>query len=449
MTAPPLLLITASLLLPLLYPALAVPAGWHRALRIGLPLLPLPALLLCSGGHWQLELPWLLLGGQWALDELRCMFLLLTALLWGVAGLYAAAYMGSEQLRRFCVFWGLTLAGNLGLVLAADIASFYTFFSLMTVAAYGLVVHTGTERALRAGRVYLVMALVGEMVLLAGLLLAAETADSMLLHRIPEAVAQAPWRDLICGLLITGFGVKVGLPLLHFWLPLAHPVAPTPASAVLSGAMIKAGLLGWLLTLPLGVVALPDWSLLLLVAGFTASLGAAVIGVFQHDPKTVLAYSSISQMGLATLMVAAGLGDPGRQALLLSATALFALHHGLAKGALFLATGLSLPQRRPARVGLWLLIALPGLSLAGLPWTSGELAKAAVKGVLLADGPALPLAAAYPHLLTAATVATLALIARYLWLLRMQLAVGSTPVAQWAGWGLATALSLSLYGWLL
>lgn len=449
MTAPPLLLIAASILLPLLYPALTVPAGWHRALRIGLPLLPLPALLLCRGGDWQLELPWLLLGGEWVLDELRRMFLLLTALLWSLAGLYAAAYMGGEQLRRFCVFWGLTLAGNLGLVVAADIASFYTFFSLMTFAAYGLVVHTGTDRALRAGRVYLVMALVGEMVLLAGLLLAAEAADSVLLHQVPGAIAEAPWRDLICGLLITGFGVKVGLPLLHFWLPLAHPVAPTPASAVLSGAMIKAGLLGWLLTLPLGVVALPDWGQLLMLAGFTAALGAAVIGVFQRDPKTVLAYSSISQMGLATVMVAAGLGDPGRHALLLPAAALFALHHGLAKGALFLSTGLTLPQRRPARYGLWLLIALPGLSLAGLPWTSGDLAKAALKDVLLADGPALPLAAAYPQLLTAATVATMALIARYLWLLRMQLATGPTPVSQWAGWGLATAASLSLYGWLL
>lgn len=449
MITPPLLLLGASLLLPLLYPLLAVSDRWHRALRIGLPLLPLPALLLCRTADWQLELPGLLLGAQWALDELRRVFLLLTALLWSLAGLYAAGYMGREHLRRFCVFWGLTLAGNLGLVVAADVVSFYTFFSVMTFAAYGLVVHSGTAQALRAGRVYLAMALVGEMVLLAGLLLAARAADSLLFHALPQAIAAAPRGDVICGLLIAGFGVKAGLPLLHFWLPLAHPVAPTPASAVLSGAMIKAGLLGWLVTLPVGVVALPHWGLLLMVAGFIAALGAAAIGVCQRAPKTVLAYSSISQMGLATAMVAAALADPARLAPLLPAVALFALHHSLAKGCLFLSVGLTLPPQRYARWGLWLLVALPGLALAGLPWTSGALAKTALKDLLLAPGPVLPLAAVLPQLLSAATVATVALIARYLWLLRAQLAPGTTPLAQWAGWGLATVASLSLYGWMV
>jgi len=91
--------------------------------------------------------------------------------------------------------------------------------------------------------------------------------------------------------------------LLHFWLPLAHPVAPTPASAVLSGAMIKAGLLGWLLTLPLSETALPQWGTLMIMVGALASIGAALIGVCQHQAKAVLAYSSISQMGLITIMV--------------------------------------------------------------------------------------------------------------------------------------------------
>jgi len=189
---------------------------------------------------------------------------------------------------------------------AGDIASFYSFFAIMTFAAYGLVVHDGSPQARRAGRIYLVMAVLGEMALLAGLLPVRFRGAKRHASGAAPAIADAENRNLILGLLIAGFGVKAGLPLLHFWLPLAHPVAPTPASAVLSGAMIKAGLLGWLLTLPLSETALPQWGTLMIMVGALASIGAALIGVCQHQAKAVLAYSSISQMGLITIMVGGG-----------------------------------------------------------------------------------------------------------------------------------------------
>jgi len=445
----PVVLVAASVLLPLCYPLLAARRGWRGALRMALPLLPLPALLLglFSAAPWTLELPWLLLGSTWMLDELRRAFLLLAALLWSTAGLYAVGYLGAEQLRRFCVFWSLTLNGNIGLVLAADVASFYGFFTLMTFAAYGLVVHVGGHRARRAGRVYLVMALCGEMALLAGFLLAAQAADSLLLADLPAGVAASADGWLITALFIAGFGVKAGLPGLHFWLPMAHPVAPTPASAVLSGTMIKAGLLGWLLTLPLGQAGWLPWGQFLVVMGFVAALGAALFGVVRRDPKTVLAWSSISQMGLMTVLVGAALAVPGQADVMLPIIALFALHHGLAKGCLFLAVGLVLPARRALRVLLWLLIALPALSLLGLPLTSGELAKGAMKTALL-TAPGLPLAPWLPLLLHATTLATFALIARYGWMLWRQLEPGCAPVSRWSGWGVAVLCTAVLFWWL-
>ncbi|MGM0766519.1 MAG: complex I subunit 5 family protein [Pseudomonadota bacterium] len=445
MMAPESVLVLLAVCLPLLYPAMALlPGGWARAMRLTLPLLPLPALLLAVGTEpgWQLELPWLLNGGLWAMDELRRLFLLLTAVLWSVAGLYAVGYLPAEHLRRFCVCWGLTLAGNLGLTVASDIASFYSFFALMTFAAYGLVVHQGTGEAVRAGRVYLVMAVFGEMAILAGLLFASAAADSQMLADLPAAIAAAPQRNLMIGLLVAGFGVKAGLPLLHFWLPLAHPVAPTPASAVLSGAMIKAGLLGWLVTLPFGETALPGWGALMVVAGAVAALGAAGLGVCQQRPKTVLAYSSISQMGLMVLMVGAALADPGRAPILLPVIALYTLHHGLAKGSLFLSAGLSLPRGFVHRATVWLLIALPGLSLAGLPFTSGALAKLAMKEALSADKLEFALAGYLSPLMTAGAVATLLLVLRYLWTLTATLEAGRNPPMLAAGWLGATALSL-------
>ncbi|PXX93723.1 NADH-ubiquinone oxidoreductase [Marinobacter vulgaris] len=449
MSAEPVLVLLA-VGVPLLYPAMALRSAWQRAMRFALPLLPVPALMLAvaTDPGWQLELPWLLNGGLWAMDELRRLFLLLTALLWTVAGIYAVGYLAAHHLRRFCVFWGLTLAGNLGLTVAVDIGSFYSFFALMTFAGYGLVVHEGTGEASYAGRVYLVMAVLGEMAILAGLLLASAAADSQLLTDLPQAIAGSSRRDLIIGLLIAGFGVKAGLPLLHFWLPLAHPVAPTPASAVLSGAMIKAGLLGWLVTLPFGETALPGWGAVMIVAGALGSIGAAVLGVCQRRPKAVLAYSSVSQMGLIVLMVGAALADHGRAPVLLSIIALYALHHGLAKGSLFLSAGVSLPAGAARRAAVWLLITVPGLSLAGLPFTSGALAKLAMKESLLEEQLEFALAGYLSPLMTAGAVATLLLVLRYLWTLTGNLESGRNPPMLAAGWLAAVVVSLVAFWWM-
>jgi formate hydrogenlyase subunit 3/multisubunit Na+/H+ antiporter MnhD subunit len=158
--------------------------------------------------------------------------------LWLAAGLYAWRYLGSQpNAGRFAVWWLLTLTGSLGVFLAADLASFYLTFSLLSLAACGLVIHDGTPRALRAGTVYLVLAVVGEICLLmAFALLSAATPGATLAIR--DAVAllpQSPWRGLTLALLVAGFGLKMGLVPLHVWLPLAHPAAPMPALAVLSG----------------------------------------------------------------------------------------------------------------------------------------------------------------------------------------------------------------------
>lgn len=445
-------------LLPLLYSVLCGIPGWPVLRRWVLPLLPVPGLWLALfGGHgWSVELPWLLTGGVWLVDELRRSFLILTALLWLGAGLFAAGYIRNQDSRRFGVFWGLTLTGNLGLVVAGDIAGFYSFFALMTFAGYGLVVHSRSQDAVRAGRVYLVMAVLGEMAMLSALLLAATAADSLLLADLPAAVATSDQRDWLVGLILLGFGVKAGLPLLHLWLPLAHPVAPTPASAVLSGAMIKAGLLGWLLLLPLGEVALPQWGLVLVITGAVASLGGAAIGVCQSRPKAVLAYSSISQMGLMTLMVGVALSEPQRAPVLFPVIALYALHHGLAKGSLFLSCSLPLQVSGRRSRWIWLLVALPGLALAGLPLTSGAVAKLAMKQAL--DPAALTLDWAHwlAPLMSAGAVATLLLVARALFTLSAASGAGSpgadagrsASLAVWGGWLLVTVSSLLLF-WFL
>jgi formate hydrogenlyase subunit 3/multisubunit Na+/H+ antiporter MnhD subunit len=149
---------------------------------------------------------------------------------------------------------------------------------------------------------------------------------------------------------------------------------------VLSGAIIKAGLLGWLRFLPLGEATVPELGTVMLSLGLFAAFFGVVVGLAQRQPKTLLAYSSVSQMGFMTLAVGAGLLAPQAWPVLLPAIGLYALHHGLAKGALFLGLGVA---QRLGRNG-WVMagLLLPALALAGAPFTSGALAKTQLKAAL-------------------------------------------------------------------
>ncbi len=386
---------------------------------------PLPALALALWpGETTLLLEGWLLGGVWQLDEARRPWLLFCALLWGLAGIYARGYLVAEQqaaeagdgdtFRRLvglALLWPLTLAGNLLLLLAEDIPSFYLGFAVMTFAAYGLVVHADNRDAHLGGRAYLIMALFGEALVLGGLLWAAGSAETLTLTGLREGIADAGHGLWMASLLWLGFGVKAGVVGLHVWLPLAHPVAPTPASAVLSGVMIKAGLVGWLSVLPLGDAAagLEALGQLVVVLGLAGALSAALFGIIQRHPKAVLAYSSVSQMGMLTALVGVGLLEASLWPGLSVAVVLFAAHHGMTKGALFLGVGISEhPPRLPGWL-LWPLLVLPALSLTGA-LASGLASKWAFKNALYEGGHG-----ALVTWLSLAAVGTTLLMARALW----------------------------------
>ena len=422
------------------------PRGRAIASRLA-PWVALPALAVAVAGPVQPQrVTWLALGAQLELDALGRAFLLFTALVWTAAGVFARQYLANDHRRtRYVVFHCLTLTGNLTLLLAGDVVTFYLGFALMTFAAYGLVVHDGTAASDRAGRVYLVMAVLAEGALVAGILLAVAAAGgAVALAEMPAAVAAAPRRDLIVALLLGGFGVKAGALPLHVWLPLAHPVAPTPASAVLSGCMIKAGLLGWLRFLPLGEVALPGWGGALVATGLAATLLGAVAGVAQDNAKTTLAYSSISQMGFMIVAVGIGLSAPSVATAAIGTAAVYAAHHALAKGALFLGVGVAGAARAPqARRLVLLTLALPAIALAGAPFTSGILAKDRLKD-MEAFAPEVPLP--LDVLLFIAAVGTTLLLARFLFLVArpgVHADRGIPGVGRWVPFAALVALGLA------
>lgn len=375
-------LVALALLAPLSGAAwLASGRGVTRAaLRWALPAASLPALALALVPAGALQVDWLLLGTRLETGGFANALLLLIGVAWTLAARYAADRVG-ERPARFGVFWLLSLAGIVLATLAGDLASFYLGYALMTLSAYGLVVHEGGERARFAGRVYLVMAVLAEAAVLAGVLLVASAYGAVPL----SALAQAPplatdASQLAPWLLLLGFSVKIGVAGLHLWLPVAHPVAPVPASAVLSGVIVKAGVLGVLRLVPTESLPLAATPWLLSLGLFTAFYGV-VAGLAQAKLKTVLAYSTVSQMGLLFAATALALAAPVREAAL-PMLGLLVLHHGLNKAALFLAAGGG-PLNGPLRT---VLFALPALALAALPLSSGALAKAGLKAGLYEGG---------------------------------------------------------------
>ena len=264
----------------------------------------------------------------------------------------------------------MTLTGCIGVFLAADMVGFYFLLALLTLGACGLVIHHETPRAWRAGAVYIGLALLAEaLLLMAFVLLAAQIpGDSLLIRDAAAALPTSPQRDLILALLIAGLGMKAGLVPFHFWMPLAYSAAPTPASAVLSGAVVKASILGMIRFLPLET-AMPDWGTALAAAGLFAALYGVVIGITQRNPKVVLAYSSVSQMGIIVAVIGMGMiaGD-GRAAL---AAAFYAAHHVLVKGALFLSVGVIAATGSRHLWPMLLPAAIIAVGLGGLPLTGG------------------------------------------------------------------------------
>lgn len=357
-------------------------AGW----RLGgwlLVLAPLPAILTAAfatqpevSAGITLEIPWLLLGAKWGLDNMGRTFLLVSSILWLAAALYDVNKSAEElQTKRYRIFFLLSMAGNLGLIISQDMVSFYCGFALMSLSAYGMIKPTRTHIARYAARVYMTMTMIGEVALFtAVVLLTAQTngVEFELLRNIPLSSAGV-------FLLIAGFGIKIGLPGLHIWLPLTYIAAPAASVAVLSSAMINAGILGLLRFLPPGNESLIAWGDTLVVIGILATFYAIVVGLLQNNPRAVLAYSSISKMGTLTLGIGLTLDSPQAAPLLLTAIALYASHHAFVKCALFL--GADLFSRAQSQ---WFFLSLCflALALAGAPFTSGAVAKIMLKDAI-------------------------------------------------------------------
>lgn len=301
------------------------------------------------------------IGLDFSVDPLAFVFALITSLVWFLATVYSVGYMEHEKKRtRYYFFLFISLAANLGVVVSGDLFSLFIFFEALGLFSYPLVVHAETDEALRAGTKYMLMNIIGGVTLLAGILLLYFYSGSVKMIPALETMASAgAEKYLVAALLIAGFGVKAGFVPLHIWLPDAHPVAPSPASALLSGIMIKAGAYGIIRTAavifrpPIVAAAetvskteesaawLPTTTIGYYVVwiGITTMLIAAIMALLQENGKRLLAYSSVSQMGYIIMGIGAGTFLAAEGSLGLSGAVFHIVNHALFKSTFFLVIG--------------------------------------------------------------------------------------------------------------
>ncbi|MFO7761016.1 MAG: complex I subunit 5 family protein [Thermodesulfobacteriota bacterium] len=350
-----------------------------------LPWTTVPALLvsLTIPGDLVVQVPWFFMGGCMGLDQTGRIFLCLSAVIWMLTSFTVAEkFQNRKGELRFSGYFLVAMAGNFGLILAKDMFSFYLFFALMSFASYGLIVHERTSEARRAGNIYLILVMVSEVAMFIALVLIFFKTQSSSLADINENSISMS----ILIFLFMAFGVKVGALPFQAWMAPAYQQSPIPGATALAGAMVNAGLLGWLRFIPLGVITSDPGAFLFITAGALAALYGVVCGLGQRKPGAVLAFSSMSQMGLMTIIIGLGLYSVKAGEYAVYLLPLYAVHHSLAKGSLFLVYDVVNKGGRLASPLLLIALLLPSLSLAGLPFTGGAIVKTGFKELALVSG---------------------------------------------------------------
>jgi len=230
------------------------------------------------------------------------------------------------------------ISGMVGVAFAGDLFTLYVFWELMVVSSYVLVAFRKAEwEPIEAGLKYLIMSAAGSATLLLGMSLLygmTGTLNFQSLAAVLTGARQNAWLSLSFLLILIGFGVKAAIVPLHTWLPDTYSAAPTPISALLSGAVTEIGVYALARTLFSAFLAFQvQWSLVLAVLSIVTMTLGNITALLQKDVKRLLAYSSIAQVGymLVGLAVGTQLG--------LTGTFLQILNHALMKGTAFLCVG--------------------------------------------------------------------------------------------------------------
>lgn len=339
----------------------------------------------------QLELPKLCgMGLHFELDGFRVIYGMVAAVMWMVTLMFSGEYFAHHRNRnRYYLFQLFTLGALLGVFFASDLFTTFVFFEIMSFTSYVWVAQEETREALRAAETYLAVAVIGGLVMLFGLFYLYDMLGTLQIAALKGAASACADKGrlyLAGGCIFFGFAAKAGAVPLHIWLPKAHPVAPAPSSALLSGILTKSGIFGILAVSCNLFYHDVQWGVFVLVTGLVTMFLGALLAIFSVDLKRTLACSSMSQIGF--ILVGVGMiGILGEEnGLAIRGTLLHMVNHSLFKLVLFLVAGavymnlhkLDLNQTRgfgrnkPLLHAIYLMGAL---GIGGVPLFSGYISK--------------------------------------------------------------------------
>ena len=299
---------------------------------------------------------------------------------------YAAEAIVAERIPYYYALLLLNITGMIGLSITGDLFNLFVFMEVLSLSGYALVAVSGEKIAEMAAFKYLVMGAISSLVILFAVGILYAVTGSLNMADVTArlgGVAKAPL-VVAFGALTLGFMVKAAIFPLHIWLPDAHAIAPSPVSAVLSGLVVKVGIIGMLRVYQIaygsGAIDMTNLNTLLMWLGALSIVMGAFFAVFQDDIKMMLAYSTISNIGYIVM----GLGLASEYGLIGASVHVF--NHAIIKATLFLGAG-ALIFRTGKRtltdlagvghVMPWTVAAISvgAISIVGIPPTAGFLCK--------------------------------------------------------------------------
>lgn len=327
---------------------------------------------------------------RFRVDNTGKMFASIVTIVWILAGFYSFEYMKHEkEEKRYFGFYMMVFGVLLALDFAGNIVTFYMFYEMMTLLSFPLVLHSKTREAMMGGIKYLFYSLCGAYMVLLGIYFLSRygtTFDFTAGGVLNAGLVAGNEKVLlvIVFFMIIGFGVKAGMFPMHAWLPAAHPVAPAPASAVMSGLIVKAGVLGIVRVVYYlfgaefirGTWVQSVWMVLTLLTVFMGSM----LAYREKVLKKRLAYSTVSQISYILF----GLSVLQPQAM--TGALLHVVFHAFIKSALFLCVGVIIYKTGKTTVDeltgigkempitIW-AYTFASLALIGIPPASGFISK--------------------------------------------------------------------------
>jgi hydrogenase-4 component B len=281
-------------------------------------------------------------------DPLAAFMVFVIALLVLVASIYSFSYVREYEGRgawTMGFFTNLFVASMIILVAVDNAFYFLVFFELMSLSSYFLVIFDQNEEAVNAGFLYFLTAHAGSILILGTFFIFWWQTGSMDFEAFRATTLSAPLASLAFVLAFFGFGAKAGMVPLHSWLPRAHPAAPSHASALMSGVMVKIGVFG---IIKVGVDLLHAtttwWGILVLAVGAISAVLGVLYALTEQDIKRLLAYSTVENVGIILMGVGVGMIGLSTQQPVLAVLGLLGalyhtLNHAVFKGLLFLGAG--------------------------------------------------------------------------------------------------------------